>query len=96
MKTLNQHQFDADFLKKQRSHLLFRKKNKQDILDEGGQQALSHSPNDVARINFALKRMDEGQYGICTPCGGLIEVSRLKIIPETPFCTSCANQVEAQ
>jgi len=96
MKACNQHLFDADFLKKQRSHLLFRKKNKQDILDEGGQQALSHSPNDVARINFALKRMDEGQYGICTHCGGLIDLGRLKIIPETPFCASCAKDIEVQ
>ena len=74
-----------------RHHLLTRKQTKTDILKEGGQQALSHSWNDINRIDFALQRLEEGQYGLCCNCGCIIEEARLDLIPETPFCTSCAE-----
>lgn len=74
------------------SHLLARRESKQRILDEGGEQALSHSPRDILRINLALKRIEQGQYGLCCQCGTQIAEGRLDSIPETPLCTSCANE----
>ncbi len=74
-----------------RSHLLARRASKITILEEGGQQALAHSWNDVRRIDFALKRLAEGQYGLCCNCGCPIEAARLRAIPEAPFCTECAE-----
>ena len=73
-----------------------RRKSKLQILKEGGQQALSHSPKDIFRIDFAMQRIKEGQYGICTNCGVTIEEGRLEVIPETPFCASCAQQLANQ
>lgn len=72
-------------------HLQTRKQTKTDILKEGGQQSLSHSWDDIKRIDFALRRIEEGQYGLCCNCGCIIEEARLNLIPETPFCTSCAE-----
>lgn len=74
-------------------HLLSRKDSKTTILKEGGQQALSHSWNDIKRIDFALKRIEDGQYGLCCNCGCGIEEARLDSIPETPFCTDCAEEM---
>jgi RNA polymerase-binding transcription factor DksA len=88
--------FSEQFLKKQRAALVRRRISKTNILESDGQQALSHSWKDIVRIDFAIKRLDEEQYGICTSCGTIIEEARLETIPETPFCTSCARSIEMQ
>ena len=73
------------------THLVARKANKTQILAEGGEQALSHSPKDIQRINFALERIENGQYGLCCQCGLPIDEARLDLIPETPLCAPCAR-----
>jgi RNA polymerase-binding transcription factor DksA len=45
---------------------------------------------EIARINAALKRMDEGEYGFCVKCGDQISEERLDLLPWTPFCRKCA------
>jgi RNA polymerase-binding transcription factor DksA len=40
----------------------------------------------------ALRRMDEGTYGICESCGKAIAKERLEAIPFTRFCVDCADQ----
>ena len=75
-----------------KSHLLARRANKSQILEDGGDQALSHDWKDIARIDHALKRIEEGQYGLCCNCGIPIAEARLNLIPETPLCTKCAEE----
>jgi len=87
--------FTQEFLDKIERHLYFRRKSKIQILQNGGEQSLSHSHRDISRINFALKRLEQKQYGLCTNCGCIINMQRLEIIPETPFCTQCANEKES-
>jgi RNA polymerase-binding transcription factor DksA len=84
----------SEFFLDRRSHLVARRNEKVEILASGGDHAKIHSPNDIVRIDFALKRMDEGQYGLCTDCGCEIARDRLRVIPETPFCASCASAKE--
>ena len=76
-----------------KAHLEARLSHKEQILKNGGDQALSHSWNDIKRIKYALKRLDEGQYGLCCNCGVPIAEARLDTIPETPFCTDCAKDI---
>jgi DnaK suppressor protein len=45
-------------------------------------------------IEDALERMEEGQFGKCTECGGVIPKTRLSAIPFTPVCIKCAEQLE--
>lgn len=47
---------------------------------------------EIAKINAALKRMDEGEYGFCVQCGKEISDERLDVVPYTPFCRSCAAE----
>jgi RNA polymerase-binding transcription factor DksA len=84
----------SDFLKDRQKHLIARRNQKLEILNSDGDQAKVHSLSDITRIDFALKRMDEGEYGLCAHCGGLIVKERLLIIPETPFCAFCAKDIE--
>ena len=74
-------------------HLQSRRANKSRIIAEGGEQALSHSWDDVKRIDYALARIAEGQYGLCCNCGTPIAEERLDSIPETPWCTPCAKEI---
>lgn len=42
------------------------------------------------RINFALRRLSEGQYGLCVNCGCPIAPDRLNVVPDTLLCSICA------
>ena len=43
------------------------------------------------RIQAALKRLDEGDYGYCTDCGEEIEPKRLQADPTIPRCLDCTR-----
>jgi RNA polymerase-binding transcription factor DksA len=45
---------------------------------------------EVARIDAALARIEDGAYGECVTCGEPIAEKRLAILPETPHCARCA------
>ena len=42
------------------------------------------------RLENALKRMDQGTYGRCGRCRGLITAERLEIQPDAVLCVRCA------
>lgn len=52
------------------------------------QRRFSH----LKRIESALIRMDEGEYGYCLECGEEIALARLELDPATPKCANCANK----
>jgi len=43
------------------------------------------------RIEQALKRIEDGDYGYCVKCEEEIEIQRLELDPSQPFCISCAK-----
>lgn len=46
----------------------------------------------AASVKAALQKLIEGTYGICERCGKEIEPERLKILPHTTLCSTCAAQ----
>jgi RNA polymerase-binding transcription factor DksA len=46
---------------------------------------------EIAQIRLALARIADGSYGLCSRCGDEIGEARLKAIPWTPYCRSCAQ-----
>ncbi len=44
---------------------------------------------DLARINRALQRVDEGTYGLCFECDEEIPEKRLEIDPVAELCLGC-------
>ncbi|WP_428525643.1 TraR/DksA family transcriptional regulator [Roseibium sp.] len=46
---------------------------------------------DIQRIEAALKRLDEGEYGYCVDCGEDIAAKRLEVDPAAAFCIRCAK-----
>jgi RNA polymerase-binding protein DksA len=45
----------------------------------------------LAKIDRALKRMDDGVYGICERCGKPIEKARIKALPYVDLCIKDAK-----
>jgi len=43
------------------------------------------------RINAALERIEQGEYGYCQDCGEPISTDRLKLDPTLPNCIECAT-----
>ncbi len=50
----------------------------------------------LEKIEYALKRLDEGSYGICDDCGGPIGIERLKAKPSVSLCIECQSKKEEQ
>ena len=46
------------------------------------------------QIDGALKRIEDGSYGLCDKCGEKIPEPRLKAIPYAALCIQCALQQE--
>ncbi len=48
----------------------------------------------LKKIDKALKKIEEGTYGICEMCGGEIDEKRLKARPEATLCIECKRAQE--
>lgn len=58
-------------------------------------QSLSlHARRLLVQIEDALRRLDEGGYGVCRRCGEMIEKGRLEAIPYAELCVACKKLEE--
>lgn len=48
----------------------------------------------LGAIEAALERIEDGVYGSCEECGGIIKKSRLNAIPFTSLCIDCATKLQ--
>ena len=46
------------------------------------------------QVERALKKIEEGTYGVCASCGKSIEAARLKALPHASLCISCKRKEE--
>ena len=47
---------------------------------------------EVQLLNTALRRIEDGSYGICQKCGDDISPERLAAVPYAALCRTCAAQ----
>ncbi len=45
-------------------------------------------------IDEALKKIEDGSYGVCDDCGRKINKERLKAIPYAKLCRNCKEKME--
>jgi len=50
----------------------------------------------IRKIRQALKRMENGEYGICEDCGEHITPARLMARPVTTLCLTCKTEQEIE
>lgn len=50
----------------------------------------AHDQIEYAQVQAALARIEAGNFGECQKCGTEISAERLELLPQTPFCKTCA------
>ncbi len=43
-------------------------------------------------VDGALRRIEDGSYGVCTRCGTTISPPRLQFRPESAYCVDCKSK----
>lgn len=52
--------------------------------------ALREQKSRLQKLERAMKKIEEGNYGVCIKCGDDIPLGRLKFMPWTARCVKCA------
>lgn len=55
---------------------------------------LAQAQQHLEHVEAALRRLDEGTYGICAICGDSINAERLSTLPYATTCVKCQQQRE--
>lgn len=48
----------------------------------------------LRNVRAALRRIDDGTYGVCLHCEEDISPKRLNAVPWTPYCIQCQEQAD--
>jgi len=62
--------------------------------DEISSQLAEVESRELARIDKALERMDQGVYGSCEGCTAKIPAMRLNALPYATYCIACQSEME--
>lgn len=49
----------------------------------------------LEKISDALRKIDDGTYGVCDRCSNPIHADRLKAIPYATLCVTCQERMES-
>ena len=66
------------------------------VQDEISSQMAEVESRELSRIEYALERMREGQFGICEGCVTNIPMARLNALPYATYCIRCQREAERQ
>jgi DnaK suppressor protein len=55
--------------------------------------ALREAKYTLAKLERALKTIDDSDFGLCMECEEPIPLGRLMILPETDLCVACAEKL---
>lgn len=50
----------------------------------------------LKKINRAIKKLDDGEFGVCEECEEPISTKRLEARPETTLCIRCKEEQERE
>jgi len=64
------------------------------VQDEISSQLAEVESRELARIENALERMRNGQFGVCEGCGCAIPMARLNALPYATHCIKCQRELE--
>lgn len=66
------------------------------VQDEISSQLAEVESRELARIENALERMRQGEYGVCEGCGITIPMARLNALPYATLCIKCQREAERE
>ena len=66
------------------------------VQDEISSQLAEVESRELSRIENALQRMRDGEYGVCEGCGCSIPLARLNALPYATLCIKCQRESERE
>lgn len=89
----NQHDRSTAILRNLRSAATNRDEYEpHDVVDDEAAIQADLVEERLEAIDAALHRLVSGRYGVCASCGTAVADQRLKALPTTVLCRSCASE----
>lgn len=69
-----------------------------DALQMQGMAQMNRRQQDIKlqQVKVALAAVCDGSYGSCRSCRKPIDIARLEVRPESPFCVACQESFESE
>jgi len=67
-----------------------------DVIEDTGLAIADMHREELTRMDEAIRRLENGTYGICEDCDAEIDEARLKVTPLTPYCVACQSKKEGK
>ena len=58
--------------------------------------SLGQESEQLAALDAAIKRIDEGRFGVCAECGHVISAKRLIAVPWAALCVNCQYRADSK
>lgn len=58
-------------------------------------QLAEHESRELTLIERAMRRLRDGNYGVCEVCSKKIPIERLNALPYTSVCVACQRELES-
>ncbi len=65
-----------------------------DLIEDTGLKIADIHKEQLVQMEDALRKLEEGTYGICDECGVEIDEERLEVMPFTTLCVRCQEKRE--
>ena len=65
-----------------------------DIIEDTGVAIADIHRQDLVAIDEAIKKLEDGTYGVCSTCAENIDEERLKVVPFATDCVKCKALTE--
>lgn len=69
-----------------------------DVREQEGHDRIEAQIKDLTEklnnVRLAVKKINQGRYGVCERCQGSIPKNRLKLLPEARFCVDCERAMK--
>jgi len=67
-----------------------------DMIEDVGLAIADIRREELTEMDEAIRKLEDGTYGICEDCSTEIDEARLKVVPLTPCCVTCQAKKEGK
>ncbi len=65
-----------------------------DMIEDMGVAVADIHRQELVSIDEAIKKLEDGTYGVCSACAADIDEERLKVVPFATHCVNCKAKTE--
>ncbi len=65
-----------------------------DMIEDMGVAVADIHRQELVSIDEAIKKLEDGTYGVCSACAEDIDEERLKVVPFATHCVNCKSKTE--